>query len=205
MFLIFKNSHNNELSNISVFVLILFLTSTITTSLIIDWKLFFVWNAIKINYLKFGLSYNQTGISNFFFYWTFHYSPMHLVYVLLLFCLSLNGRDFKIRDLSLMLFATIFILPIIVYFVSYPIAIILRMYYSSFMLTSIKSRHYIGSSAIAWGYIGMVRRRDIFVGLAILFPFCYKLFVSHVFDFTPDIGHFAGYFLGYFFSKVIKD
>ncbi|MHA2250011.1 MAG: hypothetical protein ACXAD7_06595 [Candidatus Kariarchaeaceae archaeon] len=170
-----------------------------TTSLLIDWNLFYVWDALPESYAKLGLN-KEAPIRSFLTYWAVHNSPMHLFYVFCLFVLSLNGRIVSpIQGIMLLLLAFI-TLPVITWGLASCIANTLVLLGSDFMQEAIRSTYYIGASAIAWGFIGLSRRKDRFVGTAFVFPFCYKLIFSQVYDFTPDVAHACGYVLGYLVS-----
>jgi hypothetical protein len=105
------------------------------------------------------------------------------------------------KQVFLILIAHIIILPLFISVISYVVASLLQFLGSGYMMNELTTRYYIGASIIAWSFIGLSRRRDKYVYLAWLFPFMYKLIISGVLDFTPDIAHLSGWICGYFISQ----
>ncbi len=125
---------------------------------------------------------------------------MSAFYILFLLGLGLDETHITIKQAFLILIAHTLILPLVISLISYVLASILAFLGSGYMMSELTTRYYIGASIIAWSFIGLSRRKDKYVYLAWLFPFAYKLIISGVFDFTPDIGHLLGWVSGYLIS-----
>jgi hypothetical protein len=181
----------------------LFIILCIINFVLIDWNRFFLWDALPDGYDKFGLTLREDRLFvSFLVYWLLHSSPTHLIYILFLLALGLDDKDVSMKQGFLILIAHIIILPLLISMISYVLASLLAFLGSGYMMSELTTRYYIGASIVAWSFIGLSRRKDKYVYLAWLFPFVYKLLISGVLDFTPDIAHFCGWSYGYLISQL---
>ena len=178
------------------FLLILNILWTSVTVYFLSWEDMFNWNNLSPEKISMGLSSNGLAFSSFFTYWLFHYGQIHLLYIYLLSFLALTDNNSSTKQLVILILIIVFISPFLIYFLSYSIALFLNFIGYGNMLNNLASVHYLGASVIAWGFVGLNRRKDILVLTAFLFPFFYKIIVSQTLDFTPDISHLIGYLTG---------
>jgi hypothetical protein len=180
----------------------LFTILCIINFVLIDWNSFFLWDALPDGYDKFGLTLREDRlVVSFLVYWLLHSSPMHLIYILVLLVLGLDDNDVSMKQGFLILIAHIIVLPLLISAFSYVVASLLQFLGSGYMMNELTTRYYMGASIMAWSFIGLSRRKDKYVYLAWLFPLVYKLVISGVLDFTPDIAHLSGWIFGYFISQ----
>ncbi len=182
------------------FLLLLNLIWTAITVFFLSWEDIFNWNNLSADKISMGLSLDTLNLESFFTYWLFHYGQLHLLYIYLLSILALTEKSASRKQLLVLWMVLVFISPFVIYGLSYLLALLLDLIGYGNMLVNLLGIHYLGASVIAWGFVGLSRRRDLLVLIAFLFPFFYKILVSQTLDFTPDVSHLIGYLTGYIIS-----
>lgn len=173
---------------------------TSITVYFLSWEDILNWNNLSPDKMSMGLSFDSLDYLSFLTYWLFHYGQVHLLYIYLLSILALTEQNSSRKQIIILIIILVFISPFLIYGVSYLFALLLNLVGYGNMLSNLLAIHYLGASVIAWGFVGLSRRKGLLVMIAFLFPFFYKIFVSQTLDFTPDISHLIGYLTGYLIS-----
>lgn len=173
---------------------------TSITVYFLSWEAILNWNNLSPDKMSMGLSFDSLDYLSFLTYWLFHYGQVHLLYIYLLSILALTQHNSSRKQIIILIIILVFISPFLIYGVSYLFALLLNLVGYGNMLSNLLAIHYLGASVIAWGFVGLSRRKGLLVMIAFLFPFFYKIFVSQTLDFTPDISHLIGYLTGYLIS-----
>lgn len=179
--------------------------SVLVLLITINFGKFFEWNAIKDKYTKYGLTMQSHQFNSLLFYWVFHSSFIHLFYISILFFLAHNGQNTTHRTIVLIILCAVLFIPILSAGLALALAFILYSMGNNYMQHALYSSYYIGSSVLAWSFIGVSRRYDRYVYLAYILPLMYKLFISGIHDFTPDIAHLLGFIIGFSISSQDLD
>ena len=184
-------------------LLFLNLLWTGVTVFFLSWDNIFNWNNLSPDMISMGLSVDTLDFTSFFTYSLFHYGQIHLLYIYLLSILALTENNSSRKQILILLLVLVFISPFVIYGLSHLLALILNLLGYGNMLSNLLAIHYLGASVIAWGFVGLSRRKDLLILIAFMFPFFYKLFVSQTLDFTPDVSHLIGYLSGYLISSKL--
>ena len=200
MIAIFISQGYGKITRNAKYLLFLNVLWTSVTSLFVSWEDILNWNNLSHDKLSMGLSIDSLDYTSFLTYWLFHYGQVHLFYIYLLSILAITDRNSSRKQIIILLIGIIFISPFIIYAISYIFALMLNLFGYGNMLSNLLTIHYLGASVIAWGFVGLSRRKGSLVIIAYLFPFFYKILVSQTLDFTPDISHLIGYITGYLIS-----